>query len=451
MTRTATSDPGAVGAVVVHPVTDHTAGRDPDLRLEEAAGLAQALDMDVRGARVDHVRDIRPSTFFGRGKVEELAAMVADTSADVVVVDSAVTPVQQRNLETALRAKVLDRTGLILEIFGLRARTKEGRLQVELARLAYERSRLVRTWTHLERQRGGRGFLSGPGETQIEADRRAINEKIARLRKELGDVRRTRGLHRAHRKKAPFPLVVLVGYTNAGKSTLFNALTDAQVLAKDMVFATLDPTLRSVALASGVKAMLADTVGFISDLPTDLIEAFQATLEEVREADLLLHVRDIAHQETEGQRVDVETVLAALGVGESQETDAAQRRIIEVWNKADLLDEDDRDIALLRTRRGESEPPVLVSAKTGAGLDALMARIDDIVTEGSALMRYVVPPSEGKALAWLHEHGAVLDDAGQDDGSVCVTARLSALAAGRFARMFPAVIPQTETAAAHRR
>ncbi len=426
-------------ALVVHPVTPMTGDRDPELRLAEAAGLAQALDMDVEAARVAVVRDVRPNAFFGSGKVEELADAVQDLSADVVVVDTAITPVQQRNLERALGAKVLDRTGLILEIFGLRARTKEGRLQVELARLAYERSRLVRTWTHLERQRGGRGFLAGPGESQIEADRRMLNDRIAKLRRELADVRRTRGLHRAQRKKAPFPLIALVGYTNAGKSTLFNALTNAKVMAKDMVFATLDPTLRAVRLASGVDAMIADTVGFISDLPHDLVEAFQATLEEVREADLLIHVRDIAHPESDAQCADVASILDTLEAGER-----AGRRVLEVWNKADLLDEDDRDIAQFRAKRHADEhgltqqaEPILVSAHTGEGLGALLDRVDGLVTEGASVARYRLDAGEGKALAWLHGHGAVLDEVSDDDGVITVRARLSAMAAGRFARMFP--------------
>ncbi len=434
-------------AIVVHPVTDLDGGRDPSMRLQEASSLAEALDLDVREARVDVVREMRPRAFFGSGKVEELAGLVNEHGAEVVVIDAAITPVQQRNLERQLNVKVLDRTGMILEIFGVRARTKEGRLQVELARLAYERSRLVRTWTHLERQRGGRGFLSGPGESQIEADRRMLNDKMGRLRRELAQVRRTRGLHRSQRKKAPFPLVALVGYTNAGKSTLFNAMTDADVMAKDMVFATLDPTLRGVKLDSGVTAMLADTVGFISDLPHDLIEAFRATLEEVVEADLLLHVRDISHPESDAQCDDVVAILNSLSAVEDDD-----RRLIEVWNKADLLDPEDRDVAeLVARRRSEDsaahggEGPILVSAQTGTGLDELLTRIDTVVTAGATVLQFQLQPDEGKALAWLHSHGQVLDESVSPEGVICVSARLSAMAAGRFARMFPTVLRNQST------
>ncbi len=438
---TAPSDTAAprTPAIVIHPVVETQLGRDPQLRLAEAKGLAEALDLDVREALIAPVREVRPAAFFGSGRVAALGDDIKEHSADVAVIDAAVTPAQQRNLERAWGVKVLDRTGLILEIFGLRARTKEGRLQVELARLAYEKSRLVRTWTHLERQRGGRGFLAGPGESQIEADRRIITDRIARLRRDLADVRRTRGLHRAQRKKAPFPLIALVGYTNAGKSSLFNRLTQADVLAKDMPFATLDPTLRGLKLPSGVKAMFADTVGFISDLPHDLVEAFQATLEEVREADLLLHVRDVAHPETDGQRADVEAILDGLGAGE----DGGQR-VMEVWNKADLLDAEDREIAALRARRRAADEafgygPVLVSAKTGDGVDALLTAVDSAVIEGAAVYQFVLPASAGRALAWLHEHGDVLEERAGEDGCLTVAARLSAMAHGRFARMFAEV------------
>lgn len=445
------SETERVTAMVVHPVAGAGPGRDPDLRLAEAQGLAEALDLDVRHARIDTVRDIRPKAFFGAGKVEQLAELVKAEGVSVVVIDAAITPVQQRNLETALNAKVLDRTGMILEIFGLRARTKEGRLQVELARLAYERSRLVRTWTHLERQRGGRGFLSGPGESQIEADRRIINDKIAKLRRELSQVRRTRTLHRSQRKKAPFPLIALVGYTNAGKSTLFNVLTDAKVLAKDMVFATLDPTLRGVKLRSGVTAMFADTVGFISDLPHDLVEAFQATLEEVQEADLLLHVRDIAHPETDGQAEDVKAILNGLAAGPEQ-----GHAVIEVWNKIDQLSPDDRGITeLVARRRGDDDltdhvgAPVLVSAWTGEGVDDVLNRIDAEVTQGAAVMTFAIAPAEGRAVGWLHDHGHVLGEIVDDDGVRTITARVSSLAAGRFARMFPDVIATRTSVSGH--
>ena len=424
----------AAPALVVYPATNRLEGRDPDLRLEEATGLAEALGLAVADARVEPVRDIRPGYFFGQGKVEEIAARVADLGAELVVIDAAITPVQQRNLEKAWNAKVVDRTGVILEIFALRARTAEGRLQVELARLSYERSRLVRTWTHLERQRGGRGFLAGPGESQLEADRRMLDERVARLRRELEDVRRTRGLHRKTRKKAPFPLIALVGYTNAGKSTLFNVLTDARVLAKDMPFATLDTTLRGVSLESGIRAMISDTVGFISDLPHDLVEAFRATLEEVREADLLLHVRDVAHADSPAQKEDVETILEQLGAGE-----AAGQHLIEVWNKADRLDDDALMIARSKAMRSESEggpPCVLVSALTGDGVDTLFAMIDEAVTEGATLYAVRLAPHEGRARAWLHENGAVVAESAEDDGAMRLTVRLGALAAARYEREF---------------
>jgi GTP-binding protein HflX len=430
----------ATSALVLHPALARGGGRDPQLRLEEAKGLAAALDLDVADARVETLREIRPGLYFGQGKVDEVAERVRDLGASVVVIDAAVTPVQQRNLERAWNVKVIDRTGLILEIFGRRARSREGRLQVELARLSYERSRLVRTWTHLERQRGGgggRGFLAGPGETQIEADRRSLNDRVARLRRELEDVRRTRGLHRESRKKVPFPLVAVVGYTNAGKSTLFNALTRAGVLAKDMPFATLDTTMRGVRLPSGVKAMLSDTVGFISDLPIDLVEAFRATLEEVREADLLLHVRDIAHAETEEQKRDVEEVLEQLGAGE----DAGQR-VLEVWNKADQLDADDLAVARLKAAHAASEgetPAVVISARSGLGVADLVAQIDAVVTEDARLYEAHIAPGDGRARAWLHQHGDVIEETSGEAGDLDVTVRLSALAAGRYERTFGAL------------
>ncbi len=435
-----------IPALVIHPVVEHASDRDPHLRLDEAAGLAEALDLDVRAAELAPLREVRPAAFFGSGRVEALREDIDALGAEVVVVDAAVTPAQQRNLERAWGAKVLDRTGLILEIFGLRARTKEGRLQVELARLAYEKSRLVRTWTHLERQRGGRGFLAGPGESQIEADRRIISEKMGKLRRELVEVRRTRTLHRMQRKRIPFPLIALVGYTNAGKSSLFNALTNASVMAKDMPFATLDPTLRGKKLQSGVRAMFADTVGFISDLPHDLVEAFQATLEEVREADLLLHVRDVSHAETEGQRQDVEAILGELKAGE-----AGGQRVIEIWNKADLLPEEDREIAALRARhRAHDEAdgygPILASAKTGLGLEAIIAAVDAAVTEGAAAYAFTLEPSAGKALAWLHAHGDVLNENVAEDGRLTLDVRLSAMALGRFQRMFPEAVRCDDTA-----
>jgi GTP-binding protein HflX len=425
----------ATAALVLHPTPHRGEGRNPAYRLEEAAGLALALDLDVKDARIESLREVRPSTYFGQGKVDEIAQRVREFGAGVVVVDAAITPVQQRNLEKAWNAKVVDRTGLILEIFGRRARSREGRLQVELARVSYERSRLVRTWTHLERQRGGRGFLAGPGETQIEADRRMLNDRVQKLKRELDDVRRTRELHREGRRKDAFPIIALVGYTNAGKSTLFNALTHAGVLAKDMPFATLDTTMRGVKLPSGVRAMLSDTVGFISDLPHDLVEAFRATLDEVREADLLLHVRDVAHAESEDQKADVEAVLEQLGAGEH-----AGQRLLEVWNKADKLSPEDLEAARLKAARaagGEEDAPVVVSALTGLGMDELVAEIDAIVTEDSRLYEARIAPGDGRSRAWLHEHGEVLSEQTEETtGAIEITVRLGALAAGRYERSF---------------
>ena len=342
--------------------------RTVQARLEEAVGLAQAIDLEVVDALPAPMSEIRPATLIGKGKVDEILAVRESAEAELVICDGQLSPVQQRNLEKALNAKVLDRTGLILEIFGERARTAEGRLQVELAHLTYQKGRLVRSWTHLERQRGGFGFLGGPGETQIEADRRAIGDRIARLKRELEDVKRTRSLHREARNRVPFPVVALVGYTNAGKSTLFNRLTRADVLAKDQLFATLDPTMRGVTLPSRRKIILSDTVGFISDLPTQLVAAFRATLEEVLEADVLLHVRDISHPDTEAQKNDVNAVLTELGVAPE-----AQENMIEVWNKIDLLPEDERGVLASRSHTTRESA---VSAVTGEGIESLLERID---------------------------------------------------------------------------
>lgn len=392
----------------------------PEDRLAEAKGLAEAIDLDVVGAHLVPVPQPKPGTLFGSGKVEEIKALVADTEAGLVIVDHAISPVQQRNLERAWNAKVLDRTGLILEIFGRRAQTREGRLQVELAHLSYQKGRLVRAWTHLERQRGGRGFLGGPGEAQIELDRRMLDERIIAIKRELEGVVRTRELHRKGRRKVPYPIVAIVGYTNAGKSTLFNRLAGAGVLAMDQVFATLDPTMREVRLGSGRRIILSDTVGFISDLPTQLVAAFRATLEEVIEADLILHVRDIAHAETDAQAADVETVLKDLGI----DTVAAGGPILEVWNKIDLLSPVTREEAEAAARF-RTPPPVLISAVTGHGLDRLLDRIDARLGAADEIVTVALPAHEGRLMAWLHEHGDVLERSSADDGTIALRVRIA--------------------------
>ncbi|MBC7165980.1 GTPase HflX [Phenylobacterium sp.] len=421
------------GAVIIHPEHEgRDSSRASEARLEEAAGLALALDLQVREALIAPLRKRTPATLFGKGKVEEIGQICEAADASVAVVDDSLTPVQQRNLEKAWKVKVIDRTGLILEIFARRARTREGRLQVELARLSYERSRLVRTWTHLERQRGGFGVMGGPGETQIETDRRLLAEKIGRLKKELVEVRRTRTLQRSARKRRPYPVVALVGYTNAGKSTLFNRLTQAEVMAEDMLFATLDPTLRMLNLPDGRPAILSDTVGFISDLPHELVEAFRATLEEVREADVILHVRDIASPDSDAEAADVREVLERLGV------DMDERRVLEVWNKVDLVPAEDRELLEGDARRAHP-PALLVSAVSGEGLDELLRTVAGLVDEAPPIEARL-PPGEGAAIAWLYRNGRVVERETGDDGAVRMAVRLSPKALGQFEQLFPQAV-----------
>jgi GTPase len=375
--------------------------RGADARLDEAAGLAEAIGVEVTERLHLRIRQPRPATLFGPGQVERIAQTLREEQAELLVVDGAVSPIQQKNLEERTGAKVIDRTSLILEIFGERAATAEGRLQVELAHLDYQAGRLVRTWTHLERQRGGFGFLGGPGETQIEADRRLIRDRMAKLRRELDQVARTRSLHRARRQRAPWPVIALVGYTNAGKSTLFNRLTRAEVPAEDLLFATLDPTMREIALPGMDKAILSDTVGFISDLPTQLVAAFRATLEEVVAADLIIHVRDLSHGDAEAQRDDVERVLAEIGV--AREAGAA---ILEAWNKIDALAPDEK--ARVRNEAERRPDVVPLSALTGEGVEALLERVARHLRRGAPLREVIVAAADGEAGAWLHANGEVV-------------------------------------------
>jgi len=417
-----TSHDGGERCFVIHPnVKSKTAhARSPNAYLDEICGLAEAIALNIVASEVVTLGKIKPGTYFGKGTCERLGTVVKSQNVTIVIVDTHLSPIQQRNLEKTWDCKVLDRTGIILEIFGERARTKEGVLQVELAHMTYQRSRLVRSWTHLERQRGGAGFMGGPGETQIEVDRRLIDQRIVKLKKQLVDVKRTRDLHRSARRKVDTPIVALVGYTNAGKSTLFNLLTNSEVFVKDQLFATLDPTMRGIQLPNGRDIILSDTVGFISDLPHELVDSFHATLEEVLEAQVVVHVRDIAHPDTEAQSLDVQDVLKELGLDDV----ALQKTLVEVRNKVDLLNDDERDVQVNQSCRAD-HPIVVMSAVTGFGIDAFLTAIEDRLGDALQTVKVELSVADGKKLSWLYSHGEVLDRV-DEDSTIHVTVRFDA-------------------------
>ena len=436
---TTLSDNGATGGgdkcLVVHPFVKSALSsggvfaRTPQSRLDEITGLALAIDLDVVQGEIVSISELKSNSYFGKGTIERLSAIIRGRDVAIVLVDTQLSPVQQRNLEREWDCKVLDRTGIILEIFGERARTKEGRMQVELAHLTYQRSRLVRSWTHLERQRGGAGFMGGPGETQIETDRRLIDQRITRLKKSLKEVKRTRELHRKSRRKVPYPIIALVGYTNAGKSTIFNKLTNSKVLVKDQLFATLDPTMRQIELPSGRQAILSDTVGFISDLPHELVESFHATLEEVLEANIIVHVRDISHPDNVAQKADVISVLHELGLGD----EILEKTMIEVLNKIDALDAGELEVLENQATRSKT-PILLMSAITGAGVGDFLTAIDEYLSRSMDIIEVDLDPGDGKSLSWLYNHGEVVSRE-QGDDFVTLKVRLSDENKMRFNQM----------------